>query len=71
MIVNILLLLHLKIFFLLYSRVFRTFTYQEYEVGITIAYIKDERIKRGNSNVTSCIQTKSSLEGYRIMERCY
>lgn len=52
MIVNILLLLHLKIFFRLYNRVFRTFTYQEYEVGITIAYIKDERIKRGNSNVT-------------------
>jgi hypothetical protein len=52
MIVNIVLVLHLKIFFLIYNRVFLTFTYQEYEVGIIIAYIKDERIKRGNSNVT-------------------
>jgi len=64
MIVNIVLVMHLKIFFLIYNRVFLTSTYQEYEVGIIIAYIKDERIKRGNSNVTRCIQTKSSLEGY-------
>lgn len=42
----------LKIFFRLCNRVLRTFTYQQCKVGITIAYIKDERIKRGNSNVT-------------------
>lgn len=42
----------LKIFFRLCNRALRTFTYQQYKVGITIAYIKDERIKRGNSNVT-------------------
>jgi len=41
-----------KIFFRLCNRVLRTFTYQKSKVGITIAYIKDERIKRGNSNVT-------------------
>lgn len=64
MIVNSVLVQHLKIFILLYNRVFLAFTYQEHEVGIIIAYIKDERIKRGNSNVTRCIQTKSSLEGY-------
>lgn len=52
MIVNIVLVQHLKIFILLYNRVFLAFTYQIYEVGIIIAYIKDERIKRGNSNVT-------------------
>lgn len=52
MIVNIVLVQHLKIFIFLYNRVFLAFTYQEYEVGIIIAYIKDERIKRGNSNVT-------------------
>lgn len=42
----------LKIFFRLCNRVLRIFTYQQCKVGITIAYIKDERIKRGNSNVT-------------------
>lgn len=42
----------LKIFFRLCNRVLRTFIYQQCKVGITIAYIKDERIKRGNSNVT-------------------
>lgn len=52
MIIFINLILRLKIFFRLCNRVFRTFTYQQYKVGITIAYIKDERIKRGNSNVT-------------------
>ena len=37
----------LKIFFRLCNRVLRTFTYQQCKVGINIAYIKDERIKRG------------------------
>lgn len=52
MILYIVLAQHLKIFFSLCNRVLLTFTYQEYKVGIIIAYIKDERIKRGNSNVT-------------------
>lgn len=37
MIVNSVLVQHLKIFILLYNRVFLAFTYQEHEVGIIIA----------------------------------